>query len=119
MSARSCPAWPRGPVEVHCACPPGLALQRYNARITHPVHVVTTLGPEAMAEYDRPVGIGALVTVDTTVPVDVNAVATVVRAHYDGIQALTLRIGDSRPDDVRLSGTRPTPQPGSEAPRPR
>jgi len=107
------------PVEVHCACPPGLALQRYNARITHPVHVVTTLGPEAMAEYDRPVGIGALVTVDTTVPVDVNAVATVVRAHYDGIQALTLRIGDSRPDDVRLSGTRPTPQPGSEAPRPR
>ena len=25
------------PVEVHCACPPGLALQRYNARITHPV----------------------------------------------------------------------------------
>jgi len=107
------------PVEVHCACPPGLALQRYNARITHPVHVVTTLGPEAMAEYDRPVGIGALVTVDTTVPVDVNAVATVVRAHYDGIQALTLRIGDSRPDDVRLPGPRPTPQPGSEAPRPR
>jgi hypothetical protein len=38
-----------------------------------------------MAEYDRPVGIGALVTVDTTVPVDVNAVAAVVRAHYDGI----------------------------------
>src|ERR1700744_1241027 len=24
------------PVEVHCACPPGLALQRYNARVTHP-----------------------------------------------------------------------------------
>src|ERR1700760_2284948 len=61
------------PVEVHCACPPGLALQRYNARTTHPVHVVTTLRPEAMAEYDRPVGIGALVTVDTTVAVDVNA----------------------------------------------
>jgi hypothetical protein len=71
------------PVEVHCACPPGLALQRYNARVTHPVHVVTTLQPEAMAEYDCPVGIGGLVTVDTTVPVDVNAVAAVVRAHYD------------------------------------
>jgi len=37
-----------------------------------------------MAEYDRPVGI-VLVTVDTAVPVDVNAVATVIRAHYDGI----------------------------------
>src|SRR5690348_10190792 len=71
------------PVEVHCACPPELALQRYNARTTHPVHVVTKLQPEAMAEYDRPVGIGGLVTVDTTVPVDVNAVAAVVRAHYD------------------------------------
>lgn len=74
------------PVEVHCACPPGLALERCNARITHPVHVVTTLQLEAMAEYDRPVGIGALVTVDTAIPVDASAVATVVRAHYDGSQ---------------------------------
>ena len=71
------------PVEVHCACPPELAVQRYNARATHPVHVVTTLQLEAMAEYDRPVGIGALVTVDTTVPVDVNAVASAVRDCYD------------------------------------
>ncbi len=68
------------PVEVHCACPPELAVRRYNARVTHPVHVVTTLQPEAMAEYDRPVGIGALVTVDTTVAVDVPAVAVAVRA---------------------------------------
>jgi predicted kinase len=73
------------PVEVHCACPPELAVQRYNARSTHPVHVVTTLPLEAMAEYDRPVGIGALVTVDTTVPVDVAAVATAVRACHDRI----------------------------------
>jgi hypothetical protein len=51
--------------------------------VTHPVHVVTTLGMEAMAEYDRPVGIGALVTVDTTASVDVNAVATAVRDCYD------------------------------------
>ena len=67
------------PVEVHCACPPEVAVQRYNARATHPVHVVTTLQPEQMAEYDRPVGIGALVTVDTTVPVDPGAVAVAVR----------------------------------------
>ena len=71
------------PVEVHCACPPELAIQRYNARATHPVHVVTTLHLEAMAEYDRPVGIGALVTVDTTVTVDVNAVASAVRDCYN------------------------------------
>jgi hypothetical protein len=73
------------PVEVHCACPPELAIQRYNARITHPVHVVTTLPLEAMTEYDRPVGIGALVTVDTTVTVDVNAVAATVRTYHGRI----------------------------------
>jgi predicted kinase len=67
------------PVEVHCTCPPEVAVARYNARVTHPVHVVTTLQLEAMAEYDRPVGIGALVTVDTTGPVDVSAVAAAVR----------------------------------------
>ena len=26
------------PVEVHCTCPPEVAVQRYNARVTHPVH---------------------------------------------------------------------------------
>ena len=36
-----------------------------------------------MAEYDRPVGIGALVTVDTTVPVDTPAVVAAVRACCD------------------------------------
>ena len=71
------------PVEVYCACPPELAVERYNARLTHPVHVVTTLELEAMAEYDCPVGIGALVLVDTTVPVHVPALAAAVRARYD------------------------------------
>jgi predicted kinase len=70
------------PVEVHCACPPEVASARYNARVTHPVHVVTTLPASAMAEYDRPVGIGPLVTVDTTRQVDVAAVAALVRAHH-------------------------------------
>src|SRR6185503_20318251 len=37
------------PVEVHCACPPELAVQRYNARATHPVHVITTLQLNDMA----------------------------------------------------------------------
>lgn len=72
-------------VEVHCACPPELALRRYNARVTHPVHVVTTLGLEAMAEYDRPVAIGTLVTVDTTVPVDVRAVGAAVRSCFEAL----------------------------------
>ncbi len=50
-------------VEVHCACPAEVARARYNARSRH----------------DRPVGIGTLITVDTTGPVDVAAVAAEVR----------------------------------------
>jgi predicted kinase len=67
------------PVEVHCECPPELAVRRYNARTTHPVHVVTTLDLDAMMEYDRPVGLGSLVSVDTTRPVQASVVATAVR----------------------------------------
>jgi hypothetical protein len=37
---------------------------------------------EALAEWDRPVGIGTLVTVETTLPVDVAAVAARVRRHH-------------------------------------
>jgi hypothetical protein len=38
-----------------------------------------------MAEYDGPAGIGALVTVDTTLTVDVKAVASAVRDCYDRV----------------------------------
>ena len=71
-------------VEVHCRCPAEVAVARYNARPTHPVHVLKTLPLEAMAEYGRPVGIGHLVIVDTTRPVDVVAVAGRVRACLAG-----------------------------------
>ncbi|HUC56089.1 MAG TPA: AAA family ATPase [Streptosporangiaceae bacterium] len=74
------------PVEVHCACPPDLAVRRYNSRTTHPVHVVTTLTPEALTEYDRPVGIGTLIAVDTTAAVDVKAIARAVQARLDRIK---------------------------------
>jgi predicted kinase len=67
-------------VEVHCACPPELAVARYNARPRHPVHVQTSITPDDLAEFDRPVGIGALVTVDATAPVDVPAIAARVRS---------------------------------------
>src|SRR5262249_1222521 len=73
------------PVEVHCACPAELAVRRYNARETHPVHVVATLPVEAMAEFDRPVGIGSLVSVDTAVPGAAAAVAAAVRHCFDRV----------------------------------
>jgi predicted kinase len=70
------------PVEVYCQCDPQLAARRYigRARTRHPVHAVASVPPNVSMEYDQPVGIGKLVTVNTAIPVDVMAVATVVRA---------------------------------------
>jgi predicted kinase len=65
-------------VEVHCACPAEVAHARYNARSRHEVHQETR-PLSAMGKYDRPVGIGPLITVDTTRPVDVASVAAEVR----------------------------------------
>jgi hypothetical protein len=59
-----------------------VAVERYNSRATHAVHVIKRLGLAAMAEYDRPVGVGALIRVDTTRPVDAARVAKEVREHY-------------------------------------
>jgi predicted kinase len=70
------------PVEVHCACPLDLAARRYNerARVRHPVHVVEELTADDLAEFDRPLGIGDVITVDTTNPVDVGELVGNVRA---------------------------------------
>jgi hypothetical protein len=73
-------------VEVYCWCPPEVAAARYAARATdpahHPAHVLPTLSPAQLAEFDRPVGVGELVKVDTTVPVDVAGVAEAVRNRW-------------------------------------
>jgi len=66
-------------VEVHCACPADVAVARYNARSRHEVHALKEVTLAWMERYDRPVGIGPLITVDTTAPVDVAAVAAEVR----------------------------------------
>lgn len=73
------------PVEVHCTCPVDLAAQRYQARSgrSHPIHAQVGAGaslrPEHVARSARPVGIDAVITVDTTGPVDVPALAAAVR----------------------------------------
>ncbi|HEX3515620.1 MAG TPA: AAA family ATPase [Trebonia sp.] len=66
-------------VEVHCACPAEVAVARYNARPRHEVHTVKEVTLTDMERYDRPVGVGSLITVDTIAPVDVAAVAAEVR----------------------------------------
>jgi predicted kinase len=68
------------PVEVHCACPLDIAIARYRTRPRHPVHVTAARHPETdLAQFDEPVGIGSLITVDTTKQADVPALASQVR----------------------------------------
>jgi hypothetical protein len=68
------------PVEVHCTCPLDIAIARYSTRPSHPVHVTAARCPEAeLAQFGDPVGIGPLITVDTTKQADVPAVASEVR----------------------------------------
>jgi len=70
-------------VEVHCTCPAEVARARYNARSRHEAHSAA-LPLSAMDKYDQPVGIGSLITVDTTGPVDVPSVAAEVRRLHTG-----------------------------------
>ncbi|HEY8527855.1 MAG TPA: AAA family ATPase [Acidimicrobiales bacterium] len=73
----------RRPVEVHCRLPAELAAERYARRHAepghHPVHVLPSLPLARLAEYQEPMGLGPVLEVDTTAPVDVPAVADWVR----------------------------------------
>lgn len=62
-------------VEVHCRCPPEEAARRFaqRAEARHPAHALKRLTPEMLAQYDRPVGIGPVIEVDTRTPVDLPA----------------------------------------------
>jgi predicted kinase len=71
-------------VEVYCWCPPEVARERYARRARqsahHPAHVTPTLDAALLAEFDQPIGIGALIEVDTTHAVNVQELAKVVSA---------------------------------------
>lgn len=67
-------------VEVNCWCPPELLIRRFHerARTAHPAHVLSELSPDMVAEFDRPVGLGAVLQVDSSRPVDIQAVADAI-----------------------------------------
>jgi len=62
-------------IEVYCQCPPEVARERYERRAEksthHPAHVTPTLDPSFLAEFDQPIGLGPVVRVDTTLPIDI------------------------------------------------
>ena len=75
-------------MEVDCWCPPAVAAARYADRARrpghHPAHVSPTLDGGLLAEFDGPMGIGTLVHVDTTRPIEIAGLAAEVSAHLSG-----------------------------------
>jgi predicted kinase len=75
-----------GPVlEVHCACPAPLALERYQSRRRHPCHFDLSYGVDMFDQWSRtdsgPVALGGpLLEVDTTKPADIGKIAAWVRS---------------------------------------
>ncbi len=73
-------------VEVHCRCPDDEILRRYAERGRtagrHRTHVLAEITREHLAEFDRPMGLGPVIAVDTSTPVDVAALAADVRAAF-------------------------------------
>ena len=69
-------------VEVYCRCPPELAAHRFAARHghRHPTHVSSEVSLEYLAEFDRPFALGPVIEVDTSGPVDIDALADAIRA---------------------------------------
>lgn len=68
-------------VEVHCQCPTPEAIRRFKARGAagvHPAHPWRLMDDNTFAEFDRPMGVGEVITVDTTRPTDVDGVAAEV-----------------------------------------
>ena len=65
-------------IEINCVCPADELARRFaqRARTAHPAHPLTELTPDLLAEYDRPMGIGQVIEVDTSAPVDLDQLTT-------------------------------------------
>lgn len=73
-------------VEVHCECAPAEAARRFAERARrriHPAHPLKELTTEMLADYDRPIGIGTVIRVSTSVPSDVAALAQRIRSAWN------------------------------------
>jgi predicted kinase len=72
-------------IEVYCDCGAEEAARRFAARARaglHPAHPLTELSAEMRAEYDRPVGFGTVIRVDTSRPVDIATVVARIEAAW-------------------------------------
>jgi predicted kinase len=74
------------PVEVYCRVPVSVAAARYAERgqsaERHPIHVARWLPVEFFENFQRPLGVGPVIEVDTTQAVDVAELARQVTALF-------------------------------------
>jgi hypothetical protein len=74
-------------VEVHCDCGRAETAKRFRERAAtgehHAAHPLREMSPEMLDEYDRPMGIGPVVEVDTRTAVDVDEVLDRVQRYFD------------------------------------
>jgi predicted kinase len=70
-------------VEVYCYCSPAEVMRRYAARAPHrhPTHVLSTLTPAALTEFDRAFGLGPVIEIDTEGSVDIDRIVERVREY--------------------------------------
>jgi predicted kinase len=75
-------------VEVHCRCPLEIAQTRYaeRAKLDRPAQRAKVLDGDLATRYGMPIGRGRLVVVDTSRPVDVEAVARQVAEEFERAQ---------------------------------
>ena len=94
-------------IEVYCDCPPHEVARRFAARAAagvHTAHPLRSLPAELLAEYDRPVGFGAVLHVNTSQPVDVLALAERLRHLVIALQGDAASMQSSgRPPKERCS----------------
>lgn len=72
-------------IELHCVCPAGELTRRFalRARTAHAAHPLTALNADLLAEYDQPMGVGELIEVDTSGPVDMARLVKRLRTAID------------------------------------
>lgn len=93
------------PVEVYCRLPADLAAERYAQRGSradhHPVHVMRSLPLSSFDEYQEPMGLGPVLGVDTSAPVDVPTLTSLVRealgSDSPGVGRPTIGLADPPP----------------------
>jgi hypothetical protein len=85
-------------VEVHCVCGVSEAIRRFKARGLagiHPAHPWRLMDDGVFAEFDRPMGVGEVITVDTTRPTDLDWVMTEIARRFGTMAAGPGRLASS------------------------